>query len=95
MHDEITRYSREGEIDDNNLVESKSRLVHDLEIEMRDDGYVPALDLDPQFTLDYRPETGTFNYALTVYGISIGEQSWQVAGIMSGKTIMKYTAPHK
>lgn len=64
MHDEIIRYHLDGTMTDGNIVEQRERLIHSIEGQMRDDGAVPVLDLDPQFTLDYKPESGTFNFSL-------------------------------
>lgn len=81
----------EGEIFDGNIVESKERLVFFVETQMRDDGVVPTLDMDPQFTLDYSPEREAYNFELSVYGSYVGSEACEVAGTMSGIMIMKST----
>ena len=92
MHDEVIRYFIDGEMVDGNIVEQKQRLVDFLESQMRDDGVVPSLDLDPQFTLDYNASKETYNFSLSVYGVWIGErESWQTSGVTSGKTISRHT----
>jgi hypothetical protein len=91
MHDEIRRFGIEGQIADINIVDQKQRLVDFQENRMREEGCVPSLDLDPQFTLDYDAESETFNFALSVYGVYVGEDSWQVAGVSSGTTIQRFT----
>jgi len=102
MHDEIKRFSLDGEISESNLVAAKERLVTFLESQMRDSGCVPALDLEPQFTLDYDAEREVHNFILSVYGIHVGrERACQasssaeqaIAGIMAGKTITRSTPP--
>lgn len=91
MHDEIKRFSLEGEIGDNNMVEAKERLITFLEAQLRDAGHVPALDLEPQFTLDYDRNTEKYNFELSIYGIHVGkEQACSTAGVMNGKTITRY-----
>ena len=88
MHDDIERFSLDGEIDSSNLVEAKDRLVHFLEQSMRDSGYVPALDLEPQFTRSYNPETEKYDFELSVYGIKVGRaKACETAGMMGGKMI--------
>ena len=96
MHDEIIRYSLEGTIGDGNIVEQRARLIDSLEGQMRDMGAVPVLDLDPQFTLDYKPDSETYNFSLSVYGTYVGgTNSWQTAGVTSGTTISRYTPQSK
>lgn len=93
MHDDIIRYSMSGEITDANLESHKAQLVSFVETQMRDDGVVPSLDLDPAFTLDYDHERDVYKFVLSVYGIYVGTGGdlWGTAGVTSGKKIMKYT----
>jgi len=95
MHDEIIRYALEGEISDGNLVENKERLVFFLETQMRDEGVVPVLDMDPQFTLDYDPEREAFGFKLSVYGSYVGSNACEIEGTMGGTMIMKHTVQTK
>ena len=88
MHDDIKRFSLDGEIDSSNLVEEKERLIQFLETQMRDSGFVPALDLEPQFTRNYVPAKESYSFELSCYGIHVGKvKAWELAGIMGGKTI--------
>jgi hypothetical protein len=92
MHDEIKKFSLQGELSEKNIVQNKERLVDYVESLMRDYGYVPALDVEPQFTLDYSPEREAFNFTLSAYGVQIDkEKAWSTGGIMSGKEIPKYS----
>ena len=95
MHDDIRKFFLTGEIPDNNIVQTRDRLVDFLENHMRDFDYVPALDLEPQFTLDYDSESETYRFQLTVYGVRVEEAVWDTAGIMSGKTILLSTPKNK
>lgn len=91
MHDEIIRYSMEGQISDADIVTNKERLIYFLEEEMRGQGVAPTLDMDPQFTLDYDGEAEVFNFALSVYGSYVGsEKACEVAGTMFGKAVPRY-----
>lgn len=88
MHDEIVRFHLEGTIADNNIVSQKEKFVGFLEGNMRSEGCVPALDLSPQFTLDYKPESETYEFELTVYGVHVGmDKSRAIAGVDSGRYI--------
>lgn len=91
MHDEIRKFSLEGELGEPNIVTTKERLIEYVESMMRDYSYVPALDLEPQFTLDYSPEIEGFRFTLSVYGVEVDkEKAWSTGGMMSGKEIPKY-----
>jgi hypothetical protein len=96
MHDEIQRFNLNGEIADIEVSQTKERLVDFVEGMMRDQGFVPALDLEPQFTLDFDSETEQFTFALSVYGVKIDkDKTWNVGGILSGKEIPRYTPKNK
>lgn len=91
MHDEIRKFSIEGVLGEPNIVKTKERLVEHVESFMRDFSYVPALDLEPQFTLDYSPADEGFKFTLSVYGVAVDkEKAWSTGGIMSGKEIPKH-----
>jgi hypothetical protein len=97
MHEEIKRFPLEGIITDKlDVVQHKDRMVHFIESDMRERGYVPDLDKEPHYNQSYDAREGHFTFKLSVYGIYVGkEQSWSIAGMMSGNPIQKYTPPHK
>lgn len=96
MHDDIKKFLLTGEISDQDIVKTKARLVEAQESVMRDEGYAPDLDKDPQFTMSYLPELRKFNFVLTVYGIFVGkDKAWTTGGVMGGKTILKSTPAAK
>lgn len=96
MHDDIKRFLLTGEISDKNIVKAKERLIEAQEGIMRDEGYVPDLDKEPQFTMSYLPELSKFTFVLTIYGIYAGkDKAWTTGGIMGGKPILKYTPATK
>jgi hypothetical protein len=45
--------------------------------EMREVGYVPRLDIDPNFTIQYNLEKDYFEFKLTVYGTYLGKTKSQ------------------
>lgn len=96
MHDEIIRHNLTGIIADGNIVQQRERLIQFLETQMRDEGCVPSLDLDPQFTLDYDPSSETYAFELTVYGIYIGKDNvCEAVGMTSGTMTRKFTPQTK
>lgn len=91
MHDDIKRFELTGTITSDKFVSARESLVRELEASMRDGGFVPVLDLHPQFTREYNPETQDFNFTLSVYGTHVGEESWRIAGMMNGTPISRST----
>lgn len=96
MHNEIKDYHLTGTVGWSNIVETRERLIREVENDMRDDGYAPLLDLEPQFSRSYNSETETFDFHVTVYGMYVGEEeAWQIAGLANGRPVPKYTPKNK
>jgi hypothetical protein len=93
MHEEIRRFGHSGIVaEGTNVVEFKNSQVRFVEGLMRDEGFVPALDIEAQYTQQYDAEQNHFTYQVSVYGIYVGrEQAWRAAGVMNGRMIMKST----
>lgn len=96
MHDEIKRFGLEGDVGDVNLVEAKARMLHFIETQMADEGFVPVLDLEPQFTLDYQPDTETYKFEVSVYGIHVGREECKgIVGFSIGSPVRRSTPSPK
>ena len=96
MHNEIKRFGLTGTITSDRFVVAREALIKDVEDSMRDEGFVPVLDLHPQFTREYDPETEAFSFEISVYGAYVGEEeSWHIAGMMNGTAVERYTRPQK
>jgi hypothetical protein len=97
MHESIRTFTRKGICgDEANLVHDREEQIRWVEAEMRDYGYAPVLDMDPQFNRWYDEEQDRFEFKLTMYGTYVGkEAAWQVAGLMHGVKIMKSIVPSK
>lgn len=91
MHENIRRFYLDGEVKYEFLSKIRDTFQKTLEDQMREDGYVPVLDMDPQLTQQFNAKTGNFKVAMSVYGAHIGEDAWLVSGIMGGKKIPKHT----
>lgn len=73
-HKNIQRFSLEGEIyDDASIPRLKEQYVLMLENGMRNNGYVPRYDIDPDFTISYNGKT--FEFELSIYGVYIGKKN--------------------
>lgn len=82
-HKAIKRFSLDGNIhDDSAIARLKSEYIKLLIAEMRLSGYVPRLDINPDFTISYNEEKRYFEFKISLYGIYIGKkQSEWILGI--------------
>ena len=97
VNTDIKAFSVTGTISGDKFIQTRERLLHEVEAGMRDEGYVPHLDLKELFTRQMDAD-GNFEFTLTVYGIYVGEeQSLSIAGVTDGKMISreKSTVPTK
>ena len=73
MHKPIKRFHIEGEIvDDSAIPRLKNEYVNLLATRMRIDGYVPRIDIDPEFSLSFNGRT--YDFVLSIYGSFIGKK---------------------
>jgi len=71
-HKKIKMFQIDGEIDDdNNILNVRQKYEMLLVDMMRSDGYVPHLDLEPAFSLEYNE--GSYNFLLSIYGVYVGK----------------------
>ena len=52
----------------------RQELVRLKTVEMCELGYVPRLDIEPNFTIKYNSEKDYFEFTLTVYGTFVGKK---------------------
>lgn len=49
--------------------------------EMRTSGYVPVLDIDPQFSIKYNQEKDNYSFHLEIHGVYLGKRkAWEFEG---------------
>lgn len=94
-HKPIKKFNLSGIIhDESALGRLKQEYIRLLESEMRLSGYVPRLDINPDFTVDYNDRKKYFEFELTVHGIHTGrKQSEWIQGIDGSRPI--YTQKNK
>jgi hypothetical protein len=74
-HKPIKRFFLEGDIyDDASIYRLKTEYIRLLTIEMRVSGYVPRIDIDPDFTIEYNEHTQIFKFSLSLYGTYVGKK---------------------
>ena len=76
MHKRIKRFELQGQITDDIFIpRMKSEYIRLLSTSMRDAGYVPRIDIDPDWSISY---TGNYyEFTLSVYGSYIGKKNAQ------------------
>ena len=53
-----------------------------LDVQMRDFGYVPHLDLDTQYYIEYDLDRNTFSFECISFGVFVGKKrSWEIVGL--------------
>jgi hypothetical protein len=94
-HKPIKKFNLSGVIhDESALGRLKDEYIRLLESEMRLSGYVPRLDIQVDFTIDYNERKKYFEFELTVHGIHTGRrQSEWIIGVDGSKPI--YTQKNK
>jgi hypothetical protein len=74
-HKPVKRFNLEGTIHDESAIgRLKNEYIRLLTVEMRLNGYVPRLDINPDFTIYYNNEKQYFEFILSVYGVYVGKR---------------------
>ena len=72
-HKQIKRFQMEGTIkDESDILRLKAEYIRMTYWNMRQEGYVPLLDLDPSFSTSFDAFSSVFSFKLTVHGVFIG-----------------------
>ena len=74
-HRPIKRFSLDGTIyDDSAIWRLKQEYLYLIDFQMRSAGYVPRLDIDTDFTIEYNEKAQTYNFELSIYGVYVGKR---------------------
>jgi hypothetical protein len=94
-HKPIKRFYLEGTIhDDSAIPRLRQEYYRLLVTEMRLSGYVPRLDINTDFTLQYNQQHNHFEFKISSYGVYVGKrQSEWISGI--DETTVIYTEKSK
>lgn len=94
-HKPIKRFSLSGNIhDEASLWRLRVEYQRLLDSEMRLSGYVPRLDINQDFTVDYNYEKQYFEFELSIYGVYVGKKKSEwISGVDETKII--YTTESK
>jgi hypothetical protein len=84
------------QVAEKSLVNARTTIEHHLVNALRDEGYVPCLDLDSIWVQDFDATAEAYDCTLHMYFVYVGrKKAWEVQGITSGKTIPMSTPPKK
>ena len=88
-HKPIKTFKLDGIIkDDSAIGRLRLELVKLKKTEMRELGYVPRLDIDPNFTIKYNETKEYFEFTLTVYGTYLGKTKSQCIQGIDGTALV-------
>jgi len=73
---------------DSDMVRLKEMYLKLLTDEMRSNGYVPVLDLDPQWSIKYNHLKDNYSFQLEVYGVYLGKRKAQEVEGFSGQSFI-------
>ena len=74
-HKPIKRFNLEGDILDEAFTPRlKTEYIKLLLLEMRLSGYVPRIDIDPDFTIEYNNTIQIFKFKLSLHGVYVGKK---------------------
>lgn len=94
MHKNVKRFGFDGIInDDSDFVRIRAEFEAVVVDDMRDNGYVPMLDLGPYWSTKLR-EDGKYDFIISLYGIYVGKRkAWEIAGVDVHGTLFPMTTP--
>lgn len=94
-HKPIRRFHLDGNIhDDSAIARLRFEYQQLLITEMKMSGYVPRIDINPDFTLKYNQQRQFFEFELSIYGVYVGKKKSEwIVGIDETRAI--YTAQNK
>lgn len=97
MHRDIRKFSMQGEIgDDSALPRIRSDLERRVIQDMRDNGYIPVLDLGPYWSTEYDIMHDKYKFALSVYGVHVGRRkASEIEGMSDGKAMPRFIPQNK
>jgi hypothetical protein len=88
-HKPLKRFGLSGNIyDDSEMWRLKGEYINLLVSEMRFAGYVPRLDIDIDFTIDYNEAKQHFEFEISMYAIFVGKKKSEwILGVDSTRVV--------
>jgi hypothetical protein len=89
MAKQLKSFGMSGQIsDDSAIPRLRKEYERLIDQNMRLQGYVPILDLEPLFHLEYVHEEDTYNFELVIYSMYIGKRRSQQYAGFSGQSLV-------
>lgn len=89
MNKKLKSFGMQGEIhDDAAIPRLRAEYERLIESDMREQGYVPILDLDTQFSLLYYEDQDTYEFDIVVYGVFVGKKKSYMYEGFSGQNLI-------
>jgi hypothetical protein len=83
----IRRFVYSGEYSETRLIQTRIELTTMMVVDMKDQGFVPLLDVNPVWLTDYQGGE-RFEFVFVMQGVYVGkEKAWQTQGVSDGKLI--------
>ena len=88
-HRPIKKFALDGVIqDDSKIGRLREEYLRMLGLEMKLSGYVPRLDIDPDFTIEYNDKADSYSFELSVYGVYVGKKKSECIVGVDGTTVI-------
>lgn len=92
-HKTIKRFQIKVEfLDDSDIIRIKNQYINLLTSDMKIKGYVPVLDIDPAFSVEFTGET--WKFLMTIHGVYVGKKkACESLGMIQGKLTPRTPPP--
>lgn len=89
MNKKLKSFGMQGQIHDDAAI-PRLRIEYQrlIESDMREQGYVPILDLDVQFSLSYDQQNDLYEFDIIVYGVYVGKKKSHLFEGFSGQNLV-------
>jgi hypothetical protein len=89
MNKKLKSFGMQGKIHDDAAI-PRLRIEYQrlIESDMREQGYVPILDLDIQFSLLYDEPNNLYEFDIVVYGVYVGKKKSHLYEGFSGQSLI-------
>lgn len=89
MNKKLKSFGMQGQIHDDAAI-PRLRIEYQrlIESDMREQGYVPILDLDIQFSLLYDEQNDLYEFDIVVYGVYVGKKKAHLYEGFSGQSLI-------